>query len=38
MGAGRGIAEMKIGNGAVGGLWDDDLSVNDCYEREADMW
>lgn len=28
---------MKTGNGTLGGLGSDDLPVNDCYERGADV-
>lgn len=37
MGVGRGIAEMEIGDGAVGGLGVTTVSVNDRYERKADL-
>lgn len=33
MGVGREIAEMEIGDGAVGGLEVTTVSVNDRYER-----
>ena len=38
MGVGRGIAEMKTGNGGVRGTGrNDDLRVNGRYERTADI-